>query len=178
MILEAPGSTSAADAGADAGRGAAGVLPARRGGPRGRRAPAGHPRGADLAAPARFWGLSFVVEDLDATARYLGPLLREPAPAVHPGAAHRHAETRRGVAVPVAFITVAHSEPLGVGWGVRRSPPPPPPRGAPPNLPSLSPPAPPPPAPLSPSLPRATHIPPPPFAPDPPPRSPRRTPPH
>ena len=69
--------------------------------------PPGTPAAGDPAAPARFWGLAFVVEDLDATARYLGPLLREPRAAVQPGRRIATLKRDAGLTVPVAFITVA-----------------------------------------------------------------------
>jgi hypothetical protein len=67
--------------------------------------PAGTPAAAEPDAPARFWGLAFVVEDLDATARYLGPLLGDPRPAVQPGRSIATLKREAGLTVPVAFIT-------------------------------------------------------------------------
>jgi hypothetical protein len=59
----------------------------------------------DASAPARFWGITFVVEDLDACAALLGDLLGEPRDAVQPG--RRIATVRRsaGLSVPVALMT-------------------------------------------------------------------------
>jgi hypothetical protein len=55
--------------------------------------------------PARLWGISLLVEDLDATAAHLGELLGEPRNAVQPG--RRIATLRReaGLGVAVAFMT-------------------------------------------------------------------------
>ena len=68
--------------------------------------PPGTPAAADRDAPAGFYGLAFGVEDLDATARRLGPLLGEPRDAVQPG--RRIATVRRqaGLGLPVALMTV------------------------------------------------------------------------
>jgi catechol 2,3-dioxygenase-like lactoylglutathione lyase family enzyme len=66
-------------------------------------APEGSPLAGD--SPARFYGLAFVVEDIDATAAALGPLCGEPRDAVQPG--RRIATVRReaGLGLPVAFMT-------------------------------------------------------------------------
>lgn len=56
--------------------------------------------------PARFRGVAFVVDDLDATAARLGQLCGEPHEAVQPGrriASLRHDDA--GISVPVAFVT-------------------------------------------------------------------------
>lgn len=55
--------------------------------------------------PAQFFGLAFTVEDIDATADYLGPLLGAVKDAVQPG--RRIATLRReaGLSVPVAFMS-------------------------------------------------------------------------
>jgi len=57
--------------------------------------------------PARLWGISCLVADLDATAAHLGPLLGEPRDAVQPG--RRIATLRReaGLGPAVAFISPA-----------------------------------------------------------------------
>jgi hypothetical protein len=59
----------------------------------------------DPDAPARFWGLAFLVDDLDRCAAYLGDRLGEPRDAVQPG--RRIATIRRdaGLAPAVAFMT-------------------------------------------------------------------------
>ena len=67
--------------------------------------PPGVPAAEDQDAPSRFWGLAFVVEDLDATARYLGPLLGDPRPAVQEGRRIATLKREAGLTVPVAFIT-------------------------------------------------------------------------
>ena len=55
--------------------------------------------------PSRFWGITVVVEDLDAAAARLGPLLGEPRPAVQPG--RRIATLRRdaGLGLAMALMT-------------------------------------------------------------------------
>jgi hypothetical protein len=59
----------------------------------------------DPDAPARFWGLAFLVEDLERCAAFLGEWLGEPRDAVQPG--RRIATLRRevGLTAAVAFIT-------------------------------------------------------------------------
>ena len=59
----------------------------------------------DPDAPARFWGLAFVVDDLDRPAVALGDLLGEPRDAVQPG--RRIATVRREAQLGpgVAFMT-------------------------------------------------------------------------
>jgi hypothetical protein len=56
-------------------------------------------------SPARFWGLAFVVDDLDRSASHLGEKLGEPRDAVQPG--RRIATLRRdvGLGAGVAFMT-------------------------------------------------------------------------
>jgi hypothetical protein len=63
--------------------------------------------GPSQSDPARFWGMVFVVEDLDRCAALLGEHLGAPRDAVQPG--RRIATLRRsaGLSVPVAFITPA-----------------------------------------------------------------------
>jgi catechol 2,3-dioxygenase-like lactoylglutathione lyase family enzyme len=57
------------------------------------------------AGPARFWGITFAVEDLDASAEFLGERLGTIRDAVQPG--RRIATVRReaGLALPVALIS-------------------------------------------------------------------------
>ena len=65
------------------------------------------PAGRD--APARLWGVTFVVADLDALTRQLGDALGRPHAAVQPG--RRIVSVRESAAelgVPVAFITPRH----------------------------------------------------------------------
>jgi catechol 2,3-dioxygenase-like lactoylglutathione lyase family enzyme len=68
-------------------------------------APNDSPVMADRAAPARFYGLAFLVRDLDTTKAVLGERLGDPRDAVQPG--RRIATLRRsaGLTVPVAFMT-------------------------------------------------------------------------
>jgi hypothetical protein len=65
------------------------------------------PDGSPLVGddPARFYGLAFLVEDIDATAASLGDLCGEPRDAIQPG--RRIATVRReaGLGLPVAFMT-------------------------------------------------------------------------
>ena len=63
------------------------------------------PPGEAPAGLARFWGLTIVVDDLDALAARLGPALGAPCDAVQPG--RRIATLRReaGLSAPVAFMT-------------------------------------------------------------------------
>jgi hypothetical protein len=60
---------------------------------------------ADPHGPARLWGISFLVEDLDATASSLGTLVGEPRAAVQAG--RRIATLRReaGLGPAVAFMS-------------------------------------------------------------------------
>jgi hypothetical protein len=64
----------------------------------------GPPEPAD-GGPSRLWGVTFVVEDLDATCATLGTRVSRPREAVQPG--RRIAALRRaaGLTVPVAFMT-------------------------------------------------------------------------
>jgi Glyoxalase-like domain len=68
-------------------------------------APAGTKIAADPDGPARLWGISFLVEELDDTAAALGDLLGEPRQAVQPG--RRIATLRReaGLGPAIAFMT-------------------------------------------------------------------------
>ena len=66
-------------------------------------APPGSPLVGD--APARFFGLAFLVEDLDATAATLGDLLGEPRDAVQPGRRIATVRKEAGLGLPVAFMT-------------------------------------------------------------------------
>jgi hypothetical protein len=60
------------------------------------------------AAPghARFWGLTFSVGDLDATAQLLGPILRPIKAAVQPGRRIATLDRSFGSTVPMAFMSV------------------------------------------------------------------------
>jgi catechol 2,3-dioxygenase-like lactoylglutathione lyase family enzyme len=68
-------------------------------------APPGSPLAERPDEPARLWGLSFLVDDLDTTAERLGELMGEPRDAVQPG--RRIATLRReaGLGVAVAFMS-------------------------------------------------------------------------
>jgi hypothetical protein len=68
-------------------------------------APPGSRVAADPEGPARLWGISFLVDDLDATVARLGDLVGEPRDAVQPG--RRIATLRReaSLGVAVAFMT-------------------------------------------------------------------------
>ena len=62
-------------------------------------------------APAAFWGLVVVVDDLDALAERLGDRLGSVRDAVQPGRRIATLRTDAGVSVPVAFMTVAPPKP-------------------------------------------------------------------
>jgi hypothetical protein len=68
-------------------------------------APAGTRIASNPDGPARLWGISFLVHDLDRTAAALGELLGEPREAVQPG--RRIATLRReaGLGPAIAFMT-------------------------------------------------------------------------
>jgi hypothetical protein len=68
-------------------------------------APEGTKIAADPEGPARLWGISFLVEELEHTAAALGELLGEPRQAVQPG--RRIATLRReaGLGPAIAFMT-------------------------------------------------------------------------
>ena len=70
-------------------------------------APAGTRIASDPGGPARLWGISFAVRDLDATAAALGDLLGSVRDAVQAG--RRIATLRReaGLGPAIAFMTVA-----------------------------------------------------------------------
>jgi hypothetical protein len=68
-------------------------------------APEGTRIAEDPSGPARLWGISFLVEDLEHTASTLGGLLGEPRAAVQPG--RRIATLRKdaGLGPAIAFMT-------------------------------------------------------------------------
>jgi hypothetical protein len=68
-------------------------------------APAGTRIASDPDGPARLWGISFLVHDMEFTAAALGELLGEPREAVQPG--RRIATLRReaGLGPAIAFMT-------------------------------------------------------------------------
>jgi hypothetical protein len=59
----------------------------------------------DAVEPARFWGVVFVVADLDDLGDLLGDHLGEPRDAVQPGRRIATLQPSAGAALPVAFIT-------------------------------------------------------------------------
>jgi catechol 2,3-dioxygenase-like lactoylglutathione lyase family enzyme len=65
------------------------------------------PPGSPLtpSSPARFYGLAFLVEDIDATAAALGDLCGEPRDAVQPGRRIATVRKEAGLGLPVAFMT-------------------------------------------------------------------------
>lgn len=66
-------------------------------------APPGSPLKPD--SPARFYGLAFLVEDIDATAASIGDLCSEPRDAVQPGRRIATVRKEAGLGLPVAFMT-------------------------------------------------------------------------
>ena len=69
-------------------------------------APDGHARCAlEPDGPARLWGLAFGIEDMDLTARALGPLLGDPRPAVQPGRTIATLRREAGLGPAIAFMT-------------------------------------------------------------------------
>ena len=66
-------------------------------------APPGSPLKPD--SPARFYGLAFLVEDIDATATSLGDLCGDPRDAVQPGRRIATVRKEAGLGLPVAFMT-------------------------------------------------------------------------
>ncbi|HEY6780567.1 MAG TPA: hypothetical protein VI111_06390 [Thermoleophilaceae bacterium] len=76
-------------------------------------APEGSRVAADRDGPARLWGISFVVADLDLTAATLGDLIGTPRDAVQPG--RRIATLRReaGLGPAIAFMTPRHATEQG-----------------------------------------------------------------
>ena len=68
-------------------------------------APEGTKIAADPGGPARLWGISFLVDDLEATAAALGELLGEPRDAVQPGRLIATAASAAGLGPAIAFMT-------------------------------------------------------------------------
>lgn len=68
-------------------------------------APEGTRIASEPGGPARLWGISFLVEEMEGTAAVLGDLLSEPRDAVQPG--RRIATLRReaGLGPAIAFMT-------------------------------------------------------------------------
>jgi hypothetical protein len=65
------------------------------------------PPGSPLrpGSPARFYGLAFLIKDIDATAASLGDLCGEPRDAVQPGRRIATVRKEAGLGLPVAFMT-------------------------------------------------------------------------
>ena len=68
-------------------------------------APEGTRVAADPDGPARLWGIAFLVEDMEATARTLGPLLGSPRAAVQPGRRIATLSGEAGLGAAIAFMT-------------------------------------------------------------------------
>jgi catechol 2,3-dioxygenase-like lactoylglutathione lyase family enzyme len=68
-------------------------------------APEGTKIAADPGGPARLWGISFLVDDLEATAAALGDDLGEPRDAVQPGRRIATVASKAGLGPAVAFMT-------------------------------------------------------------------------
>ena len=68
-------------------------------------APAGTRIASDPSGPARLWGISFLVEELDRTATALGGLLGEPREAVQPGRRIATLKKEAGLGPAIAFMT-------------------------------------------------------------------------
>jgi catechol 2,3-dioxygenase-like lactoylglutathione lyase family enzyme len=68
-------------------------------------APEGTKIAGDPDGPARLWGISFLVEDLDATAAQLGELLGSPRDAVQPGRRIATLRHEAGLGLAASFIT-------------------------------------------------------------------------
>jgi hypothetical protein len=68
-------------------------------------APPGTKIAADASGPARLWGISFLVADLDTPAAVLGESLGEPRDAVQPGRRIATVATAAGLGPAVAFMT-------------------------------------------------------------------------
>ena len=68
-------------------------------------APGGTKIAADPGGPARLWGISFLVDDLEATAAALGELLGKPRDAVQPGRRIATAASAAGLGPAIAFMT-------------------------------------------------------------------------
>jgi hypothetical protein len=68
-------------------------------------APAGTRIADDRNGPARLWGISFLVEELEHTADTLGDLLGEPREAVQPGRRIATLRPEAGLGLAIAFMT-------------------------------------------------------------------------
>jgi hypothetical protein len=68
-------------------------------------APEGTSVARDPAGPARLWGISFTVEDMERTASALGELLGRPRDAVQPGRKIATLRPEAGLGPAIAFMT-------------------------------------------------------------------------
>lgn len=68
-------------------------------------APEGVKLARDPEGPARLWGISFLVEDMDTTAAALGDLLGSPRAAVQPGRQIATLRREAGLGPAIAFMT-------------------------------------------------------------------------
>ena len=68
-------------------------------------APEGTSVARDPGGPARLWGLAFLVEDMDHTARELGALLGRPRDAVQPGRQIATLRSEAGLGPAIAFMS-------------------------------------------------------------------------
>ena len=68
-------------------------------------APEGTSVARDPAGPARLWGLAFLVDDMELTARALGDLLGRPRDAVQPGRRIATLRSEAGLGPAIAFMT-------------------------------------------------------------------------
>jgi hypothetical protein len=68
-------------------------------------APAGTRIASEPSGPARLWGISFLVEDLEHTVAALGGLLGEPRDAVQPGRRIATLQKNAGLGPAIAFMT-------------------------------------------------------------------------
>jgi Glyoxalase/Bleomycin resistance protein/Dioxygenase superfamily len=68
-------------------------------------APEGTKLATDASGPARLWGISFLVPDMEATAASLGDLLGTPREAVQPGRRIATLHREAGLGPAVAFMT-------------------------------------------------------------------------
>ena len=68
-------------------------------------APEGTSVARDPGGPARLWGVAFVVDDMEQTARELGELLGRPRDAVQPGRRIATLRSEAGLGPAIAFMT-------------------------------------------------------------------------
>jgi hypothetical protein len=68
-------------------------------------APEGMRLAADPNVPARLWGISFLVDDMEATVETLGDKLGTPRDAVQPGRKIATVRREAGLGPAVAFMT-------------------------------------------------------------------------